>query len=103
VFAANSEIPLWAIVKETGVDDDGLMVFHDKYFSKHTIYKDGDRAVYNAMGNRKIGLTTWNPLRLYRGFKEMGGRLKKKDIDGNYVGEGLVQGGVLVFDKEGKY
>jgi hypothetical protein len=94
-------LPLWAIVKETGVDDVGLVEFHDQYFSFPT-YKDVDLSVYQAFGNRRIGLSTWNPIRLYRGFKEMGKRLKEKGIDGNLKGEGMIQGGLLLFDKDGK-
>ena len=32
----------------------------------------------------------------------MNSRLKEKSIEGNLVGEGMIQGGILVFDKEGK-
>lgn len=105
-FAANPELNkqffgVWTLIKETGVDDAGLMEFHNKYF-KYDTYRDEELAIYKAMGNRKIGLKTWNPFRLYRGFKDLSRRLKEKSIDGNLVGEGLIQGGVLIFDKSGK-
>mmetsp|Transcript_6054 Transcript_6054/g.9175 ORF Transcript_6054/g.9175 Transcript_6054/m.9175 type:complete len:85 (-) Transcript_6054:218-472(-) len=51
---------------------------------------------------RKLKLTTWNPLRLYRGYKDMSKRLKEKTLEGNLVGEGLVQGGIIIFGKDGK-
>ena len=35
----------------------------------------------------------------YRGVTK---RMKSKNIDGNLVGEGLVKGGVIIFDKKGK-
>jgi hypothetical protein len=95
------EIGLWAIIKETRVDDIGLTDFYNKFFS-FPIYRDENLATYKAFGNRKIALSTWNPLRLYTGFKSMSGRLKEKKIEGNYVGEGLVQGGILIFDAKGK-
>jgi len=95
------EFNLWAIIKETGVDDDGLLDFHDRYFGYDT-YRDENLAVYEAMGNRSIfRLRSWNPFRWYSAMKGMASRLKAKKIATNYVGEGTVQGGVLVFDKEG--
>lgn len=92
---------LFGVVKETGVDDDGLTEFATKYFP-HPLYRDEDKALYEALGNRKSKLTTWNPLRIWRGMKEMGARLKIKGIEGNMKGEGLVQGGVVIFGKDGE-
>ncbi|GKY92237.1 hypothetical protein MPSEU_000194900 [Mayamaea pseudoterrestris] len=94
------DFALWAIVKETGVDDEGLIEFHDKYFDYPT-FKDEERAVYTAFGSRKIGLTTWNPFRLYQGYKDLKKKLKEKNIDGNFKGEGFIQGGLLLFDRDG--
>lgn len=103
-LAANyPQFGLWGLVKETGVDDEGLLEFYEKYYT-YPLYQDTERATYEALGSRKIyqGLIkTWNPLKIYRGMKEMGQRLKEKQVEGNYVGEGLIQGGVLVLDSKG--
>lgn len=95
------EIGMMGLVKETGVDDPGLIEFHLKYFS-FPLYKDVDWSLYKAFGNRRLSLSTWNPLRLYRGYKELTERLSRKKIEGNLSGEGIIQGGVLVIDKQGK-
>lgn len=95
-----SPFNLWAVIKETNVDNGGLLDFHENYF-KYDTYRDENLELFRAMGNRKIKLSTWNPLRLYRGFKRMSSRLSRKNIGGNLKGEGLIQGGVLVFDKDG--
>lgn len=94
----------WGTVKETNVDDEGLMEFYSKYYT-FPLYKDTDMSVYKAMGNKKLGLSSlplWNPFRLYRGFKEVAKRMKEKNISGNLAGEGLVKGGVLFFDTQGE-
>lgn len=91
---------LFGIVKETGVDDEGLVEFHS-YFFPYQLYRDEESAFYASMGSRKLGLSSWNPIRLYRGFRNMSKRLAGKKISGNLVGEGLVQGGILVFDAGG--
>jgi hypothetical protein len=64
---------------------------------------DGSTQFYAALGSRKITtLSTWNPMRIYRGFKAMTARLKSKpDLQGNLKGEGIVQGGIIVFDPKG--
>lgn len=90
------------IIKETGVDDEGLMEFYQKYYT-FPLFKDVDLKTYEAFGNRSIfKLRTWNPYRIWKGFKELGQRIKKKELEGNYAGEGLIQGGVLIFDRKGE-
>ena len=90
------------LVKEVGVDDEGLSAFYNDHFT-YPLYKDDGLVFYNDFfGKRKIKLTTYNPFRLYRGYKDMTNRLKEKELEGNMVGEGLVQGGVIIFDKNGK-
>jgi len=98
--ASNDNVSLWGILKETNVDDAGLAEFYHDYFS-FPLYRDVNFAVYQALGNRRLKLNTWNPIRLFRGYREMTKRLKQKKISGNLKGEGIVQGGVLVFDKQG--
>ena len=93
---------LFGIVKEVGVDDEGLSAFYNDHFT-YPLYKDDGLVFYNDFfGKRKIKLTTYNPFRLYRGYKDMTNRLKEKELEGNMVGEGLVQGGLIIFDTNGK-
>lgn len=93
---------MFGVVKEIGVDDEGLTEFYKNSFP-FPLYKDDGLVFYNEFyGMRKLKLTTWNPLRLYRGFKEMNARLKEKNLEGNLTGEGLVQGGIVIFGKDGK-
>jgi hypothetical protein len=91
---------MWGTVKETGVDYEGLAEFTNSFFP-HALFRDVDLALYTAFGSRKIGLTTWNPFRLWKGYKDMGNRLSEKKIEGNLIGEGMIQGGVLIFDATG--
>lgn len=91
----------WGTVKEVGVDDEGLLEFYQNFFT-YPLYRDTELQIFKAFGSRKIGLTTWNPIRLWKGYKEMGKRLKDKQIEGNLIGEGMIMGGVLVFDARGE-
>ena len=92
---------LFGIIKEIAVDDAGLLEFHNEYFS-YPLYMDPSQQFYRALGGRKITtFRTWNPLRLYRGFVDMKERIARKQLAGNMVGEGIVQGGVIVFDRHG--
>lgn len=93
-------VSLWGIVKETNVDDAGLADFYHDYFT-FSLYRDVNLQVYKSLGNRKLSLHTWNPWKLWRGYRELSKRLNKKGLSGNLKGEGIVQGGVLVFDKQG--
>ncbi len=96
-----NKFKLWGVVKETGVDDEGLSKFYNEYFT-FPLFKDEGLVLYNDFfGKRKIGLTTYNPFKLYRGYKEMTNRVNGKGLDGNMTGEGMIQGGLIIFDKEG--
>jgi AhpC/TSA antioxidant enzyme len=93
--AQEKKLALWGIVKETGVDDAGLLDFYEKYF-RFPLYKDAKWMVYKAMGNRKITMKS-----LMAGLLRSRGRYKKKNIDQTTKGEGWLQGGLLIFDKNG--
>lgn len=92
---------LFGVVKEVGVDDPGLYDFYNEYFS-YPLYKDESQAFYTALGTRKLKISTWNPIKIFSGLRNVSKRLSKKNISGNYKGEGIVQGGVIIFDATGK-
>jgi hypothetical protein len=104
-LAANSPLDgfeLFGTVKETGVDDEGLTEFY-KHSFPFPLYKDENLVFYDEFyGSKKLKLTTYNPLRLYRGYKDMTKRLNDKGLSGNLKGEGLVQGGIIIFGRDGK-
>ena len=83
---------MWAIVKETGVDDEGLLNFAAHYFP-FPVFKDKKWLVYKAMGNRRISL--WG---LITGLFKSSSRIRKKNISTTLAGEGWIQGGVLIFN-----
>jgi len=88
-------IGLFGVVKETAVDDEGLIEFYSKYYP-FPLYLDKEKAFYTSLGSRKISfslLYKW----LFSGIKK---RFKAKNIDGNLKGEGLLQGGVILFSKK---
>jgi AhpC/TSA antioxidant enzyme len=96
VVAKEKGVALWGIVKETGVDDMGLLDFYEKFF-RFPLYKDDKWLVYKAMGNRKITMKS-----LMAGLLKSRGRYKKKNIETTNLGEGWLQGGLLIFDKYGR-
>ncbi|KAL7525451.1 hypothetical protein ACHAXR_002885, partial [Thalassiosira sp. AJA248-18] len=57
---------------------------------------------YTALGTRKLAVKSWNPIKIFKGIRGVSKRLSKKNISGNMKGEGLVQGGIIIFDKTGK-
>mmetsp|Transcript_23879 Transcript_23879/g.35279 ORF Transcript_23879/g.35279 Transcript_23879/m.35279 type:complete len:93 (+) Transcript_23879:482-760(+) len=61
------------------------MEFQTQYFP-HSLYQDEDLLFYEALGSRKLKITTWNPIRMYRAMKEWGRHLKVKGIVGKYKG-----------------
>jgi hypothetical protein len=93
---------LFGLIKETGVDDEGLLEFHSNSFP-FPLYRDEGLVFYNEFfGTNKLGLPSYNPLRLYRGYKKMTARLNKKGLEGNLKGEGILQGGIVIFGKDGE-
>lgn len=77
----------------------GVAEFQSKYFAGYPLYLDESKAFYNALGNRKITSDlegSWNPLTVWQGFKSIGERIKAKNLEGNFRGEGLTLGGILV-------
>lgn len=95
-------VGFFAIVKETGVDDEGLSQFHDKYFSFPT-YRDQSWTFYEALGNRKLGLSVLlNRATVSSIICETFQRFRQKEGDGSAKGDGLVQGGIIFFGNDGR-
>ncbi|KAL7488928.1 hypothetical protein ACHAW6_014512 [Cyclotella cf. meneghiniana] len=91
---------LFAIVKETGVDDEGLREFRNDYFPYPT-YKDQQRVFYTALGSGKISFG-FNPLGIIKMIQDSLKRIKELGVKSyNVKGEGLIQGGWIIFDKNG--
>ncbi|KAL3823371.1 hypothetical protein ACHAXA_008866, partial [Cyclostephanos tholiformis] len=89
-----------SIVKETGIDDVGLNDFATEYFPYET-YKDQALTFYNALGSGKISVG-YNPLAMIKFIMESIKRTKELGIKSyNTKGEGFLQGGWILFDKEG--
>lgn len=92
---------LFGVVKEIGVDDKGLSDFSTFY--PYPLYRDENLDFYKALGNRSMSIPL-NPFKLVGGVFSLFSiqkRLKQKKIEGNMAGEGLKQGGVIIFDKHG--
>ncbi|GMI44487.1 hypothetical protein TrCOL_g7801 [Triparma columacea] len=106
-----SSVKLLATIKEHAPtkqcpDDDCLGVgdFATKYFPKGDVYHNPSLDFWSALGNRRLTSqrpSSYNPFKIYKGIKEMGKRQTEKGIKGNLKGEGIVQGGVMVFDSSG--
>lgn len=93
---------IFGVVKETGVDDEGLAEFHHHYFGKFPIYCDKSYSFYQGLGDRKsVELPSlWSIIRSLL----LGGawqRIKAKKISWNTKGEGVTKGGLIIFDKKG--
>ena len=87
-------VSLWAIVKETGVEERGIFSFYKDFFS-FPVYKDENWMVYEAMGNRTIGV-----IKLIRRFVSAHRRWTDKGIPNRFKGGDIwVQGGVLFFKR----
>jgi hypothetical protein len=90
-------------IKETGVDDEGLIDFSKEY--PFPLYRDADLKFYEALGSRKLSLETWNPIRIFKGvfwIRNASKRVADKKLEGNLIGEGITKGGVIIFGKDGQ-
>lgn len=94
------EIPIFGVVKEVGIDDAGLVEFQRDYFP-YPLYRDQSHAFYKALGDRKAVGMFLNPFSFAFMAWEAFQRLTRKKIGGNLKGEGIVQGGIILFDKLG--
>lgn len=101
--ALAAEVQLYGVIKETTADALGLLEFHRDYFP-FPMFRDPDFSLYKALGDRRLSLLDmgWNPLRLWRGYRAVAQRMKEQNITGNLKGEGILQGGILLFDAQGK-
>ena len=110
--AKYADFKLVAAVKEFAPtkqckDDECLGVgdFARKYFPNGDVYVNENGALWEVLGNRKFSsqkLSTYNPIKIFKGIKEMGKRQKEKGIEGNFAGEGNIQGGVLILNPSGQ-
>jgi hypothetical protein len=94
---------LFGVIKETAVDDVGLLEFALQFFTE-PLYRDTELLFYRALGDRKLSLLPLIFGMIWNGpeTKAMKARLKDKEIEGNLKGEGIKQGGVIIFDKKGE-
>jgi peroxiredoxin len=94
---ADHQVGAWAVIKEV-VDPEGILNLHQQYF-KFPFFLDAKMALYTALGGRRIKLFSKNILKLGMLKK----RCKDKGIEGNILGkgEGMILGGVIVFDRRG--
>jgi hypothetical protein len=108
ILATHPDSPLqglgiFCVVKETGVDDKGLAEFGTKFFP-FPIYCDKSYTFYQALGDRRLSIdltSILNPISAFYFLCEAYRRYNSKDIGGNFKGEGVVQGGIILFDREG--
>lgn len=90
-----------SVVKETGVDDEGLKEFVTDYFNFDT-YKDQALTFYNALGSGKMSINMANPFAVFAFIMSARKRSKKEGVKwGSMKGEGMLQGGWILFDREG--
>jgi hypothetical protein len=82
-----------------------LIEFHKDYFP-FPLYRDEKLDFYRAFGDGKITdnmswTSIFKPWKIYKEIKGLGKRISKKNITGNYKGEGLKTGGIIIFGADG--
>jgi len=93
-------IGLFGVVKETGVDDEGLVEFYSKYYP-FPLYLDKEKTFYTALGARKMSY--YSLFCLVLSSYSLKKRFEIKEIDGNLKGEGFLQGGLILFSAKDDY
>jgi len=91
---------LFGVVKETGIDNEGLAEFSNTYYGKYPLYCDKSYSLYQALGDRKA-VELPSLFTLFTSFLDAWRRITSKGIRWNLKGEGLVKGGLILFDTEG--
>jgi hypothetical protein len=92
----DGDVAYWAIVKEVGAEEQGILTFFADYF-RFPIYKDEKWKTYKAMGDRKL-----SKMKLLKNFFAAKGRWAKKGIPNRLKGGDIwTEGGILLF-KRGK-
>lgn len=90
------------IVKEIEVE--GLIDFYQIYFHTHPLYCDPSYAFYNALGDRRVGLSSFvRPATFYRlvcvAYHERWQSMANNNNNGGLgKGDGIVQGGIIIFN-----
>mmetsp|Transcript_54386 Transcript_54386/g.170926 ORF Transcript_54386/g.170926 Transcript_54386/m.170926 type:complete len:157 (-) Transcript_54386:58-528(-) len=106
---SKGEVPFVAVVREVapnarvkldaGPKGLGLGEFQSKYFDGRPVYWDEEQLFVKEMGDRKIQFRFknpwWKPWAIWGEIQEGLKKLKDKGVEGNLVGDGLTQGGVL--------
>jgi len=106
-----SNFKLLATIKEIAptkqCDDDaclGVSEFAKKYFPSGEVYLNEENIFWKALGSRKFTSqrpASYNPIKIYKGIKEIGRRQAEKGVTQNLKGEGIVQGGLVIFGPSG--
>jgi AhpC/TSA antioxidant enzyme len=95
-FSQQSVAP-WAVIKETGVDDTGLLSLYQNHFP-FSFYRDTNLCLYKALGDRRVTVTDM-ATKLLPAKR----RVRHKGLTGNIIGlgEGMILGGIVIFDQHG--
>jgi len=107
-----ADVPFIAVVREVapvkGVAEDhgekglGVGDYQYKYFDGNKVYLDKEWGFVKAMGNRKLSFgkmfktPLWKFWAVWGEIKDGMKKMSAKGVEGNLLGDGMTQGGVLV-------
>lgn len=80
----------------------GVGEFASKYFANGEVFLDENQDFYKALGSRSITsvkLKSWNPIKIFKEFRDMSKRMDAKGISGNLAGDARLLGAVLIVNK----